>query len=241
VRTRFSPAIRRRSLATIPLVMFAFASALPAAGSSVQDALGVDTAPADGPDSVVGSTTGPPALPAVPGSRLDILADPQQPGPGESTQLTVTVSGSRDRDRYAVTGATVDLGLTVKPDDGSTLSATSVNTDITGSVTVKLTLSRTRGRTIVKAASGTISNQMLIDTLAGAQASAGRARHSSTITLAPAPAVKPEYLEAAAVLVLLVSFLLPYRGRLSSGRKTPRPRQSAVPGGSPGRPRSAKS
>jgi hypothetical protein len=199
-----------------------------------------------GADSIVGSTSGPPTPPAVPGSRVDMLADPQHPGPGESTQLTVSVSGSRGSDRYAVTGATVDLGLAVQPDEGSTLSATSVTTDITGSVTVKLTLSKSRGRTIVMATSGGISNQMLIDTLAGARASAGRVRHSSTVTPVPAQAVKPEYLVAVAVLVLVVSFLLPYRGRLwaarvSSGKKTPQARPSATPGDPPGRPRSAKS
>jgi len=140
----------------------------------------------------------------VPGSRLDIQLDPPDPGPGQATILTISVSGSRGTDRYAVTNARVDVALTEKPDDQATLDASSLTTDVTGSATVTLTTSRTRGRHVVEATSGGVSKQVLVDTLAGSQAGGGRARHSGSVVSPVAPAVNPYYLVLAAGAILLV-------------------------------------
>ena len=168
-------------------------------------------APAD-PGSLVGQGSGPPAPPPVPGSRVDMLADPQKVGPGESTMLTVTVSGSRGVDRYAVPNVDVDVVLSEKPDEQASLAATHLKTDVTGSATTRLTLSHTKGRHVVTASSGGVSSHLVFDTLAGSTASTGRARHSAgVITTAVPPVVDPAYLFMAAGVFLVGGFVLPYR------------------------------
>ncbi|MFN2465542.1 MAG: hypothetical protein ABR598_04680 [Candidatus Dormibacteria bacterium] len=181
-------------------------------------------------DNLVGQAGGPPTPPALPGSRIDILAEPRDPGPGASTVLTISVSASRGTDRYAVTDTQLDLSLVEKPDGQATLSATSVKTDVTGSATVRLTTSPVRGRHVVRAAAGSVANQLLIDTLAGA-ASGGRARHGSNVGVPPLhPAVNPLYLVGAAIAILMVSFLLPYRRRLLGLlRRSPKPAAQPAP------------
>jgi hypothetical protein len=180
---------------------------------------------------------------------VDIQADPPDPGAGSTTLLTVTVSGSAGGDRYAVPNVPVRLELSEKPDDASTLSATDLTTDVTGSATARLTLSRTRGRNVIKATSGSVTKQMVIDTLAGSRAGGGRVRHSAGVlnNVIP-PIVSPWVLVGAAGVVLAGGFLMPYRRRLlghlpgrrrpatpaapvSSGRKPPEARRSAAPGG----------
>lgn len=170
--------------------------------------------------NLVGQSSGPPTPPAVPGSRLDIQTDPSNPRPGTDVLVTVTLSGSSGADRYAVPNAPVTLELVEKPDDRATLSATNLTTDVTGSATARLTLSPTRGRHVVRATSGGLRNQALVDTLAGSTASSGRARHDGNLVQTRvAPVVDPMYLVAAAVLILVVSFLWPYRRRVFGRRR----------------------
>ena len=194
--------------------------------------------PADS-GNLVGASSGPPTPPAVPGTSLQITADPPNAGPGTSALITVTVSGSRGSDRYAVTNAAVTLELVEKPESDATLSSTSLTTDVAGSAIAKLTLSKTRGRHVVKATSSGLSGQVLVDTLAGARASSTRAHHDGILAQVKAPAIDPSYLVDLAGLILVVSFLLPYRRRAyawlrrrPSGPRTPREvgdRQSSPP------------
>ncbi|MFN2463486.1 MAG: hypothetical protein ABR573_06240 [Candidatus Dormibacteria bacterium] len=184
--------------------------------------------PQDSSGNLVGKAPGPPPPPAIPGSRVDILADPQAPGPGDHTTLTITVSGSRGTDRYAVPAAHVDVELSEKPDDQASLSATSLTTDGTGSAATTLTLSKTKGRHVVTATSGGISGRVVFDTLAGSTASTGRARHSAGTLATRQPPINPVILFVAAALFVLGGFLFPYRTKLSFGRR-PRPaRRSAA-------------
>ena len=170
--------------------------------------------PAD-PGSLVGQGSGPPAPPSVPGSRIDFQADPQAPGPGESTVLTVTVSGSRGGDRYAVPNVDIELTLSEKPDQAASLSTTSLTSDVTGSALTRLTLSRTKGRHVVTATSGGASSHIVFDTLAGSTAGAGRARHSAGfITTVNPPVVNPALLFTGAAIFLVGGFLFPYRRRV---------------------------
>ncbi|MGI8609674.1 MAG: hypothetical protein ACR2MY_10685 [Candidatus Dormibacteria bacterium] len=145
----------------------------------------------------------------------------------------MTLSGSRGSDRYAVPNAPVTLDLAEKPDDHASLSATALMTDVTGSAIARLTMSTTPGRHVIKASSGSLTNQVLIDTLLGTRASSGRAHHDGTVrTQFTSPVISPSYLFAAAGLTLLISFLLPYRRRLfrrhQGGRATP---VAEAPGG----------
>jgi len=182
------------------------------------------------PDSsnLVGQSAGPPPPPAVPGSRVDIQAEPQKPGPGQSTLLTITVSGSGGSDRYAVPNAKVEVQLSEKPDAAATVSDSSLTTDVSGSATTKLTLSTTKGRHVVMATSSGVSSSMVFDTLSGATANTGRARHSARLTTAPpSPGLNPAFLLLAAGFFLVAGFLLPYRERVLARL---RPAPTAVPG-----------
>ena len=192
--------------------------AVPPPATVARPAVTAPTTPGSG--NLVGLSSGPAEAPTVPGSRLDILSDPSSPQAGDSALITVTLSGSRGADRYAVPKAPIALELVEKPDGQASLSATHLTTDVTGSVTARLTLSRARGRYVLKASYGSLSNQLLLDTLTGTRASTGRARHDGTIRVqAIAPVIDPSYLVAAAVLTLVVSFLLPYRRRVFRRRR----------------------
>ena len=177
----------------------------------------------------MGQGSGPATPPPVPGSRVDIQADNQKPGAGESTVLTVTVSGSRGSDRYAVPAAAVDVQLTEKPDDTARLSANTLTTDLSGSAMTRLTLSTTKGRHVVTATSGGISSRIVFDTLAGTTASASRARHSAgVITTKVPPIVDPNYLYLAAGFFLVGGFVLPYRKRVLGRFRRARPAVAAA-------------
>jgi hypothetical protein len=169
--------------------------------------------PPSGTDNLVGLSGGPPTPPAVPGSRLDIISDPQNPDAGGTALITVTISGSRGSDRYGVPNLPVTLQLVEKPDNQANLSATDLTTDVTGSAIARLTLSRARGRHVLKATGGGLTNQLLLDTLSGSRVTSGRARHDGVLGLVKAPAVNPNFLFGAGVAVLVISFLLPYRRR----------------------------
>lgn len=156
------------------------------------------------------------------GSRIDLAGDPASPRAGDVVTLVVTVSGQNGADRYGVAGATVILALVGSPGTDALLDATSLTTDASGTATAKLTMSKTPGRHIISATSGTLTTQYTIDSLAGAS-QVSRAGHSGQLSSVPNPSGNPAILFIAAGIVLLIGFVGPSAVRGARSRLRPSP------------------
>jgi hypothetical protein len=196
-------------------------------------AVSADNSRITNPADVIGSGRGPAAPPSVKATGIDAVADPADPTPGTVATLTITVSGRQGSDRYGVSGATVKLQISDQPEHDAQLSATSVVTDAGGAASVRLTLSKTRGRHVVNITSAALSTQYVADTL-GAGGQVSRIRHSGEI--AGVPQVErgsPVPYFVAAVIILVLGFAAPYLIRLRFLRRPaplarPTPRAAAT-------------
>jgi hypothetical protein len=116
---------------------------------------------------VVGLASGAPASPGVGPTSIDVAVDPADPAPGGTAVLTVLVRGHHGAARYGIPGAPVQVSLGQQPGSDAQLSATSLLTDSSGAATTVLTLSGTRGRHAIRATSGLLTTQSVIDTRVG--------------------------------------------------------------------------
>jgi hypothetical protein len=150
----------------------------------------------------------------VGGSTLEITSEPVDPNPGTTVNLTVTVSGVKEGNKYGIAGVELALALTEKPSDDSSISPATATTDDSGTATSKLTLSRQRGRHVVTATGGGLSGQATIDTLLPPNQDPTRARHTGTLdTSLTWQRFNPIPLFLAAVAVLIAGFGWPYLKR----------------------------
>ena len=151
---------------------------------------------------------------------MDIVADPTDPGPGQTTTLTITASGVKGVDKYGVKAVQVSLQLTDAPGSDAKVDPASVTTDASGTATAKLTTSKTKGRNAVTATAGTLTTQFNTDTLLSSSGTLVRGRHSGNIDPVPATAAKinPALIFAIAASALLVGFVVPYRRRIVDHR-----------------------
>jgi hypothetical protein len=144
---------------------------------------------------------------------MDVSADPPNPGPGNTTTLIITASGSRGADKYGVKDVKITLKVTDSPRSDAKVDPTSVTTDASGTATAKLTTSHTKGANVVSASAGTLTSEFNIDTLLGSSGTVTRGRHQGSIDPAGSsiPHVSPLLIFAVAVTVMVVGFLFPYR------------------------------
>jgi hypothetical protein len=152
-----------------------------------------------------------------------MASEPLNPDPGGVATLVITVSGQNGADKYGVGDKNVEVVLKQSPGSDARLDANSVTTDASGAATVKLTLSRTRGRHVVDATSEGLSTEWVTDTLAGANLTS-RARHGGEIDAVPTVAGNNSTIFfAAAGIVLAVGFGWPYLLGLWRSRGRPLP------------------
>jgi hypothetical protein len=139
-----------------------------------------------------------------------MASEPANPDPGTGATLVITVSGQNGADKYGVSGVNVDVALKQSPGPDAKLDATSVTTDASGAATVKLTLSQTRGRHVVSAATSGLSTEWVTDTLAGANL-VSRARHGGEIDVVPvAPSNTAATFFVGAGFIFVLGFAWPY-------------------------------
>ena len=138
-----------------------------------------------------------------------MTSEPTDPQPGSVASLIITVSGQNGADRYGVSGVGVTVTLKQKPGPDAALDVTNVVTDASGAVSVKLTMSHTRGRHVVDAVAGSLAAEWSADTLAGAN-QLSRARHGGEIdTITPASRGNAPLFFIAAGVIFVLGFAWP--------------------------------